>query len=102
MSSYLCDRTLVILSMVRPDRTTIFSIDNKLNAELLYDSFNKNILISKDKSWSLGSIFRMQVIRAGYFYLEERLAYGEEINSSQSIRIFILDVTAGKFKISLK
>jgi hypothetical protein len=90
-------RILVILSMVRPDRTTIFSVDNNLKPVLLYDSFQKNIL-KGDDSWSIGSIFKIKVIYSGYFSLMERAGREEDINFSN--RSFILDVTKGKFNLT--
>ncbi len=41
------NKILVIMGSVSPERTTIFSVDNKLNVELLYDTFDKNNIKNK-------------------------------------------------------
>lgn len=95
------DRALLILSSVSPEKTTIMAVDNKLNTELLYDSFNKNYFDSKKTT--MGSIYGVKVMKPGYLELQERMEPGARgFSSSYKNRSFMIDVTKGIFEISMK
>lgn len=100
------NRILAIISTVSPDQTTIISIDNKLKAVLLYDSFCKNNINNlKDIKGSrfIGSIHSVKVIKPGVFDLQERLEPGARgFVSPYQYRIFHIDITKGKFEFSWK
>lgn len=95
------NRVLVVLSSVSPERTTIFSVDNRINIELLYDSFNKNLF--DQKKTTIGSIYAVRVTKPGRYLLEERMdPGGRAFFSTYENRSFVMDVTKGTFEISLE
>lgn len=97
------NRVLVILSSVSPEQTAIFSVDKKANVELLYDSINKNKISNIKNSTTLGSVYRVRVIRPGYFLLEERMEPGGRgLLAPSENRTFAVDVTKSVFEISMK
>lgn len=100
------NRTIVILSSISPERTTIFTIDNKLNVELLYDSFKKNEIknINNIKgTTTIGSIYGIQVQKPGYFLLEERMEVGGSgFVSPYENRTFIVNLSKGEFELLMK
>ncbi len=102
----LGNRVLLILSSVSPERTTIAAIDNKLNVELLYDSFEKNVIKNMEYikgSRDIGSIYSIRVKKPGIFLLEERMERGgRKFVSPYKNRTFIMDVSKGVFEISMK
>ncbi len=59
---------LVFISSVSPARLTVFSIDRSLHINILYDTFQKNIL----RHTSIGSIENIAVINKGVFEASER------------------------------
>jgi hypothetical protein len=59
---------LVFISAVSPARFTVFSIDNSYHINILYDSFQKNIL----KDTTIGSVENITTIKKGVFRASER------------------------------
>ncbi|MBI4650811.1 hypothetical protein HY745_05900 [Candidatus Desantisbacteria bacterium] len=100
------NRILLILSSVSPERTSIVAVDNKLNIELIYDSFSKNEIKNMKEikgTTNVGSLYSVQVQKPGVLLLQERMepgGYG--FVSPYKNRIFILDVTKMKVEISMK
>lgn len=96
-------RILVILSSVGPEQTSIVAVDNRLNVELLYDSFNKNTIVNAGNVTTIGSVYSVHVVRRGYFFLEERVEPGGRgFVSPYRNRTFIVDATKGSFRISIR
>jgi hypothetical protein len=96
---------LVILSSVSPNRTTVFSVDNKLDVNLLYDSFEKNEIknvMDIKGTRTIGSIYGIRVLKPGSFLLQERMEPGALGFASQyKNRNFRIDATKGSFQITL-
>ncbi len=90
------NKVLVILSEVSPDRTAIFSIDNTLNVELLYDSFDKNIFKT-----TIGSIFNIRIEQSGIFLLRERIVPGGKGFFEPYKRTLIINASSGTFELRL-
>lgn len=99
------NRCLVVVGSVSPDRTTIFSVDKKLEVELLYDSVLKNDLKNKDQMLSFGgtdkmySVVNVRVLQTGIFLVEERIDSGALPFAKNEGRKFIIDVTKGTFEL---
>ncbi len=92
------NRVLMILSDVSPERTSVVAINNELSVELLFDSFEKGE-IENAKSTTVGSIYGIEVQRAGYLTLHERPG---RIGGYDNKRVFIIDVTEGRFKLTVQ
>jgi hypothetical protein len=84
------NKVLVILSSISPERTTIISVDDMLNADLLYDTIRKHL-----KGAPICSISSANVISPGIIKLEER-GSGRCIPKGSS-RSIVLDVASGAF-----
>ena len=81
------NRILLILSSVSPERTTIVSVDKKLQTELLYDSFIQHNDIE------ISSIYFIRVLKPGNFLLETRITpHYREFYDNKKNRTFILRV----------
>jgi hypothetical protein len=83
---------LVLLSSVSPERTTVMSIDNMLNVNLLYDSYEEKLPYK-----IICSISSILVIKPGIFKLEERKS--GRCSPSDLKRNILIDVSSGDFKI---
>lgn len=93
------NKVLVILSEVSPDRTAIFSVDNTLNAELLYDSFDKNIFL--ERKTAIGSIINIRIEQSGIFLLRERIVPGGKGFFEPYRRTLIINASSGTFELRL-
>jgi hypothetical protein len=81
-------RIVAILSSSSPEDTSIFTIDDRLNANLVYDSINANRFANDKHCDPLGQITSVRVSREGLISLEETNVHW----SSKHSRTFELDL----------
>ncbi len=90
---------LIILSSVSPERTTVFSVNNKLKFILFYDSFKKPDAFEDKSSDRVGSIYSVLVDKPGYLQIEERVIPGGlGYFPPHEYRKFVIDVSGGKYR----
>lgn len=99
------NRVLVFVGSESPEDTTIFSVDETLNVELLFESNRKKTIRNIEQIKSIKGIFSIygiEVVKPGYFLLQERAhVSGDKIFSPYKNRVFVVDVTRGAFEMTL-
>src|SRR5207248_73899 len=91
----LDDRVLVIISTVGPERTTIVTLDEKLQMRSVYDSGGSP---AQSHFPPLGSIYQVKVVGAGKLLLQERRLPGENVNTLSN-RSFLLTINHGEISL---
>jgi hypothetical protein len=68
------NKVLVVFSSVAPQQTTIFSVDENLKVDLIYDSIKKHTFRDADSGEQepMASIYQIRNLRNGTFLLKER------------------------------
>lgn len=82
------DQILVIISSISPERTTIMSLDQKLDVDVIYDTFNS------DNAVSISSIFNVEVIEPDKFLLRGRVKEKFISYYGRNNRMYILEINA--------
>ncbi len=86
----LGDWSVVIVSSVSPESTTVLEVDGRLHTKLIYDSISANQLLAGSSCDPLGQINGIQILQPGHLLLTE----SNERWSNKSNRSVLLDVTA--------
>jgi len=96
------NRCLVFLSSVSPEGTYVLAVDKELGVELLYSTFDDNInRIWENQGYTIMcSIYSVQVMEPGVFMLSEK--ENNRCTIFREKRRFQVNITSGKFKISLE